>query len=81
MDFSLAATDSGPLCTSVFYCGGNMFFTVGSCRIYVIMVIGADDSVIIIKYGGNAIYGATLARSPAPFGNINKHHVNVNCII
>ena len=24
------------------------FFTVGSCRIYVIMVIGADDSVIII---------------------------------
>ena len=45
MDFSLAETDSGPLCTSVFYCG---FFTVGSCRIYVIMVIGADDSVIII---------------------------------
>ena len=30
-----------------------------------------------VKYGGNAIYGAT----PTPFGNINKHHVNVNCII
>ena len=26
MDFSLAATDSGPLYTSVFYCGGNIFF-------------------------------------------------------
>ena len=63
MDFSLAATDSGPLYTSVFYCGGNIFFyikPVGSWRIYVIMVIGAHDSMIIIKNGGNAIYGATL---------------------
>ena len=28
MDFSLAATDSGPLYTSVFYCGGNIFFAL-----------------------------------------------------
>ena len=25
---SLAATDSGPLYTNVFYCGGNIFFTL-----------------------------------------------------
>ena len=44
MDFSLAATDSGPLYTSVFYCGDNIFFTLnlsGSWRNYIIMVIGA----------------------------------------
>ena len=38
------ATDSGPIYTSVLYCGGNIFFTlslVGSWRIYIIMVIGA----------------------------------------
>ena len=57
MDFALAATDSGLLYTSVFYCGGK---PVGSWRIYIIMVIGAHDSMIIIKNGGNAIYGATL---------------------
>ena len=57
------ATDSGPLYTSVFYCGGNIFFyikPVGSWRIYIMMVIGAPDSMIIITNGGNAIYGATL---------------------
>ena len=35
----------------------------------------------MIKNGGNAIYGATLvtpSRPQAPFGKINKHHVNVN---
>ena len=52
------ATDSGPIYTSVLYCGGNIFFTlslVGSWRIYIIMVIGAHDSIIIIKNGGNAL--------------------------
>ena len=33
---------------------------VGSWRICIIMVIGVHDSMIIIKNGGNAIYGATL---------------------
>ena len=36
MGFSLAATDSGPLYTSVFYCGENIFscvLLVGSVRI------------------------------------------------
>ena len=28
MDFSLAATDSGPLHTVVFYCGESIFFTL-----------------------------------------------------
>ena len=28
MDFSLAATDSGPLHTIVFYCGESIFFTL-----------------------------------------------------
>ena len=49
------------------------------------MIIGTHDSMITIKNGGNAIYGATfrytLARSPAQSEKINKHHVNVNCII
>ena len=48
------------------------------------MVIGAHDSMITIKDGGNAIYGATLVTPslvPRPIWNINKHHVNVNCII
>ena len=58
---------------------------VGSWRIYIIMVIGAHDSMIIIKNGGKAIYDATLVKpslvSPAPFGKINKHQVHINCII
>ena len=44
LDFSLAATDSDPPYTNVFYCGENMFFTlhckpVGSWRISITMVI------------------------------------------
>ena len=55
MDFSLAATYSGPLYTSVFYCSENFFFylkPVGSWKIYIIMVIGAHESMAIIKNGG-----------------------------
>ena len=59
----------------IFYCGGNIFFTLNLSvpgRYY--MIIGAHDSMIIIKkrrkchiwrYSCN-----TLARSPAPCGKI-----------
>ena len=47
---------------------------VGSWRIYIIMVIGAHDSMITIKNGSCN----TLARSQAPHGIINKHHINTN---
>ena len=46
------------------------------------MVIGAHDSMITIKNDGQCHiwrYSCnTLARSLAPFGIINKHHINVN---
>ena len=47
------------------------------------MVFGAHDSMITIKMAANAIHGDryscnTLARSPAPFGKINKQHVSIN---
>ena len=32
----------------------------GSWGIYIVMVIGAHDSMLNIKNGGNAIYGASL---------------------
>ena len=38
------ATDSGSLYTSVFYCGED-FKLVGSWRIYIIMVVGAHESM------------------------------------
>ena len=58
---------------------------VGSWRMYIIMIIGAHDSMIIIKNDGNAIYGATLVtRSLVPRPHVeklNNQHFNVNCII
>ena len=80
LDFSLAATDSGPLYTSVFYCGGNIFFylnlPVVSWRIYIIMVIVAYNSMISIKNG----HIATLVTpSLVPRSHLEKYHVNVNC--
>ena len=87
MDVSLAATDSGPLYTSVFYCGENVIFKPYFMYLEDLyyMVIGAHDSMILIINGGNAIYGAVLVPTslvPRPdLEKINKHHVNVNCII
>ena len=46
---------------------------VGSWRIYIIMVIGAHDSMIIIKNGGNAIYGTALVTpSLVPWPHVEK---------
>ena len=70
MDFSLATTDSGPLYTSVFYCGGNMFFylkLVGSWRIYVIMVIGAHDDYRVLSKMAEMPYMALLLQHPRSF--------------
>ena len=90
MDISLAATDSGPLYTRVFYCGEiiiNIFFTLN------LLVPGdlyynghgAPDPMTTITNGGQCHiwrYSCNiLARSPAPFGIINKYHINVNCIV
>ena len=47
LDFSLAATDSDPLYTSVYYCGKNIFFTLNLSvpgEFIFIMVISAHDS-------------------------------------
>ena len=53
MDFSLAATDSGPLYTSMFYCGEKIFLILTlSVPGGFIMVIGAHDSMITITNGG-----------------------------
>ena len=47
--------------SSVFYCGENISFTLNlSVPGGFITVIGAHDSMITIKNGGNAIYGATM---------------------
>ena len=45
----------------MFYCGENIFYLEPVGSIYIIMVIGAHDSM---KNGGNAIYGATLVTRP-----------------
>ena len=58
MDFSLAATDSGPLYTSVFYYGENIFLILTlSVPGGFIMVIGAHASMITITNGGQCHLG------------------------
>ena len=57
LDFSVAATDSGPLYTSVFYCCENILFILNLSVPGGFMVIGAH---VTINNGGDPIYGATL---------------------
>ena len=55
---------------------------VGSWRTYHRMLIGAHDSMIIIKNGGNAIYGASLVTpSLVPRLHLEKLISIMNCII
>ena len=68
-DFSLAATDFGPLYTSVFYWGENIFFALNLSvpgGFYTIMVIGAHDAMITIKNDGQCHIPSLI---PGPIRN------------